>query len=347
MVVRSGGTKLFREILWRPGVAVVLALYGLLQLISNLITWTLPVKDQEKYQFIQLLNWRVWMIGTPILTVVLIVLIVRAIYKVIEKRDIDHVAEISKLTADHKTELSTLESNIKIQHKSEIETLESHINSIYEEYRKRMLAHREHYNTKVSELLSRVSEQSKRINELSRPRLIFEVERCPRCRVTLSHEKYTFAPPDGEPKEVDYYAVNAHIKIHFENDDEIKLRLRKRIGVSLLRRTARGKEKEIPLDPERESLLILAGEGSQVIPKLENFIFEPLSKTDSYMLYCGMGISTRYGKRLNRNCFIRLTMEAIRQPPCYVDLDVNWDDAKTEGGSAMTPRMSAQCRVHR
>lgn len=179
------------------------------------------------------------------------------------------------------------------------------------------------------------------------PKLIFEVERCPQCRATLKHEKYLFDPPDGEPKEVDYYVINANVKIHIANDDVIELRLQRRMTVSLFRRTGRGKEKEIPLDPERESLLMVAGEGSQVMPKLEDYIFAPLKKTGTLMLFCGMGISTRYGKRLNRDCFIRLTMEAIRQLPCYVDLDVDWEAAKTEKGSAMTPRTSARCQAHR
>jgi hypothetical protein len=193
------------------------------------------------------------------------------------------------------------------------------------------------YEKKVKDLRARL--------DVFKPKLIFEVERCPQCRVTF--RQYPFDPPDGEPKELDYYVVNAHVKIHFDNDDEIELRLQRRMTVSLFRRTGREKEKEIPLHPEIESLLMVAGEGSPVTPKLEDLTFAPLKKSKTLLLFCGVGISTRYGKRLNRDCFIRLTMEAIRQLPCYVDLDVDWEAAKTEKGSAITPRTSARCQAHK
>jgi hypothetical protein len=273
----------------------MLALYGLLQLISNFIAWLLPVDEQAKYQFVRLVTWRVWLVATPILTLAIIALIVRSALRVIAERDARHATEIRRV--------------------------------------------KKKYEKRVEELNARL--------DVFKPKLIFEVERCPRCRVTLSHEKYLFDPPDGEPKEVDYYAVSAHVKIHFDNDDEIELRLQRRMTVSLFRRTGRGKEKEIPLDPERESLLIAAGEGSRVTPKLEALTFAPLKPSKTFLLFCAMGISTRYGKRLNRDCFIRLTMEAIRQLPCYVDLDVDWEAAKTEKGSAMTPRTSARCQAHK
>lgn len=102
--------KLLREILWRPGVVVMLALYGLLQLVSNFIAWTLSSETQAKYQFIKLSTWRVWLIATPILTIVLIALIIHSAYKVIAKRDAEHIAEVGRLDEEHKEAISQIKA---------------------------------------------------------------------------------------------------------------------------------------------------------------------------------------------------------------------------------------------
>lgn len=235
-----------------------------------------------------------------------------------------HAAEVERLNVAHQAAIGALGERLDKESKS------------------LTTQHEKHTATLQTEIASLQSE----LNEFI-PKLKFVVERNLQCRVTLRHEEYLFDPPDGEPKEVDYYVINANVKIHFENDAAITLTLRQRMWVSLFRRTGRGKEKEIPLDPEKESLLMLAGEGSDVTPKLEDFVFEPLKPTKSYALFFGMGISTRYGKRLNRNCFIRLTMDAMGQLPCYVDLDVDWEAAQTEKGTTMTPRTSARCQAHK
>lgn len=263
------------------------------------------------------LPWQVWAVLSVLTTILLLMLIFVAVYRY-------HMRTVEELNASHKAETDGLRKNLD----TELTTLTTQ--------------HEKHTATLQTKIASLQSE----LNEFI-PKLKFVVERNPQCRVTLRHEEYLFDPPDGEPKEVDYYVVNANVKIHFENDAAITLTLRKRMWVSLFRRTGRGKEKEIPLDPEKESLLMLAGEGSDVTPKLEDFVFEPLKRTKSYALFCGMGISTRYGKRLNRNCFMRLTMDAMGQLPCYVDLDVDWEAAKTEKGSVMTPRTSARCQAHK
>jgi hypothetical protein len=97
MSKRSERIPILREVLWRPWVVIVLALYGLLQLVSNIIAWLLPAEEQPKYQFLKLATWKVWLIGTPILTLALIVLIIRSALKVIAERDAGHVSTIQGL----------------------------------------------------------------------------------------------------------------------------------------------------------------------------------------------------------------------------------------------------------
>lgn len=348
--------------------------YKILSLTLNLVTAVgLFVSTQVQF----LWSWKVWV---ALLATSLLLSIFVAVYRyhmrTVAELNAGHKAEVDKLNEGYEREKSAITSALETQHKtaifelqtqheSEAEGLRSHINSLYEKYRGKMRAHRERHKAEMSQQrhasLAKQAEKDAEMERLKaehgkevaslqaqldefKPKLIFEVDSCPQCRASLSHEKSTFAPPEGEPKEVDHYVVQAHVKIHFENHSAKQLMLRKRMEVSLVRRTGKGKEKTIP--PQQTNLLV-AGEGSAVMPKLEELRFDPITKTKPYMFYLGLAIPTRYGKRLNRNCFLRLTMEAMRQPPCYVDLDVDWEDAKTERGSAMTPKTSAQCQAHR
>lgn len=63
---------------------IIYSLYGALQLVSNLIAWTQPAEGQAKLQFIKLVSYRVWLIATPVLTILLISLIVRAVFKLVD-----------------------------------------------------------------------------------------------------------------------------------------------------------------------------------------------------------------------------------------------------------------------
>lgn len=113
MSKRSEQLHLLKEILWRPGVVTILALYGLLQLISNFISWLLPVEEQPKYQFIRLATWRVWMVATPILTLMMLGLIVRSVLRVIAERDAAYANEKSKLESDIQVKDAQLEQERK------------------------------------------------------------------------------------------------------------------------------------------------------------------------------------------------------------------------------------------
>ncbi len=90
----------------------MLTLYGLLQLISNFIAWILPIDEQAKYQFVRLATWRVWLVATPILTLIIIALIVRSALRVIAERDARHAAEISKLNEESSGKISALQTKL-------------------------------------------------------------------------------------------------------------------------------------------------------------------------------------------------------------------------------------------
>jgi hypothetical protein len=85
--VQTRRWSVVKEILFRPGVFVVGIIYFFLELASNVIAWTQSPEDQAKYQFIKLISWRTWLVATPLLTILLIGLIVRAAIQAIEKRE--------------------------------------------------------------------------------------------------------------------------------------------------------------------------------------------------------------------------------------------------------------------
>ena len=287
--------------------------------------------------------------------IVMLLLVIEALYQFHKRRvarlKSKHKSIIERLNTQHQTEIAEKDKGLTEKdaaHQSEIKRIESEhgdkIIGLVEANTKALIKQQKKHWAEVEGLQSCIREQVTELNELRSPKLIFEVETFPQCRVSLSHEAYTFDPPDAEPKEVDYYVIKGNVKIHFENHSTHQLMLRKRMEVSLFRKTGNGKEKMIPL--ESSSTVIVLGEDNGANTKLEELRFEPLTKTKAYIFYLGMGIPTSYGKRLNQNCFIRITMEAISQPPCFVDLDVNWGDA-IKDGSSITPRTSALSQVHR
>ncbi|MGA9767863.1 MAG: hypothetical protein WBV94_02415 [Blastocatellia bacterium] len=96
------------------------ALYALLQLVSNFINWTQSAEDQAKLQYIKLVNWRIWMIATPILTIILVALIIRSALKVIAKRDAQHDGEIRVLQEQKSKLAETIKELTKYQLEFEI-----------------------------------------------------------------------------------------------------------------------------------------------------------------------------------------------------------------------------------
>ncbi|HYR74965.1 MAG TPA: hypothetical protein VEM96_03915 [Pyrinomonadaceae bacterium] len=104
---------LLKEIFWRPGVLAVSILYFLLQLAFNLIAWTMTQQNQAKYQLIQVVTWRVWIAVTPILTVLLIVLIVRAAIQAVGRREAQANASIAAMERDRDSFRTQLDAATK------------------------------------------------------------------------------------------------------------------------------------------------------------------------------------------------------------------------------------------
>jgi len=66
--------RFLKEVYWRLGVLIVLALYNGLQLISNVLAWTTSPETQQRYQFIKMVQaWslRTWIIGLLVLIIII------------------------------------------------------------------------------------------------------------------------------------------------------------------------------------------------------------------------------------------------------------------------------------
>lgn len=131
------------------------------------------------------------------------------------------------------------------------------------------------------------------------------------------------------------YFIKADFRIRFENKDPNKLVVYT-VKVKLMRKTSRGKEKEIRLS---RRILETQPDDRFGRVELDNLTVEGRTRTDFYWLHCEYEMLSRYGVRLNQNCFFRVTMEAMDQLPFDKDFDVDWE-AASKRETPFIPRTS-------
>lgn len=92
---------LVKELLWKPGVATVIAIYAALGIASNAIQWVASPEFQARNQFIKLLADVRTQIGLmTVLTLVLIVFIIRSALGIIGRINIESKARLARLNSD-------------------------------------------------------------------------------------------------------------------------------------------------------------------------------------------------------------------------------------------------------
>jgi hypothetical protein len=179
---------------------------------------------------------------------------------------------------------------------------------------------------------AKISQKESRVPE-SRPekrdvyKLIFEVDIDDQSQVKSDHHpqalRFKKTEPDV-PVRMDLWVLTVNLRIRFENHDIHPIQLKK-VKVSLLRKARDGREREIPLF---RSLMEIFEEGTtgKFVPDQNQILGNRI--TPYYWVQCVLEVSERYGERLNRNCFLRVTVDALRQPPYSVDLDVDWKTSR-------------------
>jgi hypothetical protein len=124
--------------------------------------------------------------------------------------------------------------------------------------------------------------------------------------------------------------ITVFLKLHIENHALTPVPVRK-LETSLYRQTKRGMEKE--MIGSKSILISLMGS-----EELANHDVLPGRVTEPRWFQSVMGVSPRYWKLMNRTCFLRVTMEAMRQPPYSVDLAVDWEAVRRHGTTYVTPK---------
>lgn len=252
----------------------------------------------------------------------------------IEKLKTAHKSEIRELKEQHESDMRKLaESNAMVQlalldtHKKEIEINKKLSRSIFEGQLKREEDNRKRNNILRSSLLHKIREQASQLEELKKLKLIVNTYRKSEILIEQS---------------ADTLSITAYLYIHLENNAQYPIRV-KSVGAAIFRKTKRGIDKKIR---KSEALILPLAADEQI----ENLEFKAGVITPPSWLVGTIAISPRYGKRLNPNCFLRVTMEALTQPPYTVDLDVNWELARIRANSKpvyFTPRRSALYQAHK
>jgi hypothetical protein len=193
---------------------------------------------------------------------------------------------------------------------------------------------KERYEREISRLKSEVIGLKGQLNILKTYKLKFEID-VPRSKLTVT-SYYD-----------EQFSVRMRLYIRFENTDIHPLTV-KSINVLLLRANEDGTESEIPL-------VIVRGRDDQELYE-EIFADEhPLSRRELKWKYRDLSVPARtptlfhridghisadgyYQEILNSNCFLRVTMDAMNQPPYSLDFNVKWQNTGL-GWIDITPRM--------
>lgn len=129
--------------------------------------------------------------------------------------------------------------------------------------------------------------------------------------------------------------LKAHLVFFLENRANEKAVIRT-LRLSLLRRTSRGRDKKVRLS--RQLSIELSPITSAPL-SLDGYSIDGMMMTPTFILHGYAEMSQRIARRLNQNCFLRLSMDAMNQSPFDIDLDVDWEKARnTSSAIPVTPR---------
>jgi hypothetical protein len=157
----------------------------------------------------------------------------------------------------------------------------------------------------------------------------------------IVHDYLPVNLPGAEPFKRDAYIIKIHLEnIRFVNLDIGALVVRE-MSLSLLRMTEGRKRKteELSKDPRPE--VSAKSELGKVIWS-KGLTVEGRTMP-YYDLHGHLEIKAPIGERLDKNSFLRLSMNVMGQPPYQLDFDVDWEEARKRMGHwiHITPRTKA------
>jgi hypothetical protein len=137
------------------------------------------------------------------------------------------------------------------------------------------------------------------------------------------------------------YSIMLRLYIRFENSDLEHTRRVKRVKVLLIKKNADETETEIPLtDSDLDDVVYTEDRpfGKDFDWNDRNLAVESGDWTPFHIIEGHISASGDPRKMLDKDCFLRVTMEAVSQPLDYLDFDVSWK-INPQGWVYLTPRM--------
>jgi hypothetical protein len=123
----------------------------------------------------------------------------------------------------------------------------------------------------------------------------------------IAHDQRVFEQPELEkPVQINRYLIKAAIRVRFDNQDSNTGAVRK-LSVSLRRETRDGEKRETPI-----SLLEIRDVDTGLRLNFDEIVIAGSRLTPYYWLECEGQLDPVWEKLLDRHCFLRITMEALR-----------------------------------
>jgi hypothetical protein len=148
--------------------------------------------------------------------------------------------------------------------------------------------------------------------------------------ILIVHDNIPLTLPGAEPIKRDDYIIKIHLEnIRFVNLDIGTLVVRE-MSVSLLRMTKGRKRTAEEISKDSRPEVSSKSEIGKVVWS-KGLTVEGRTMP-CYELHGHLEIKAMIGERLDKNCFLRISMNVMGQPPYHLDFDVDWVQARNRMG---------------
>jgi hypothetical protein len=272
---------------------------------------------------------QLWSRFWPFLFVLLVIYLLLMVLVAVQRYHSKIISQLQagheKVSSENEGEIKRLQSELTAQSESHYEWCETlreinqqHVDDLSTLHQRDVSKLKTDYENQMAAIRSSHKSELEELKKLK-----------PVVRMNGESEIYIPKPEDNEDTATGERNIYANLVIHFENHDTVENRVME-MTTALFRKTRRGQEKKI----KGEAFLLAMGtqfgeDGARIDLLIDKPPIPGGGITSRYWFYCTYKISARYEKLLNRDCFIRVIMEAMRQPPYPVDLYPDWEAART------------------
>lgn len=322
-----GKTRISRYEFWKPIfkgwwliVAIILWAWGL---FGNIRGEFISAENQDKWRLPALFPQIRWYWLAIVFLLVTIAAILEGTYRL-------HRRKVNELDAEHNTDLLKLKRK-SIRRRKRIQRKFMAARATLGQYAEDLTDANVAKGRSEDELLL-LREKFNQI-EGDRESLKFQLEALKKLKLVVHTNRLSEIRMErcaDELSKRESYFINIFLRIHLENHALVNTPITK-LEAYLIRETKSGREKEIWNTKTPVTAMMPVNEvvGGDILAG---------RMTEEDWFQGVLHFPIRYVERLNAACFLRVTMEAMRQPPYSVDLDVDWGVARTKGQAFLTPR---------